>query len=40
MKVIFGEKSLSSLFRILRQELINKFHAMSYYFTTGKGAKK
>jgi len=39
MKVIFGEKSLSSLFRILRQELTTVFPAMWYCFTTAKGAE-
>jgi len=39
MKVIFGEKSLSSLFRILTQELITVFPAMWYRFTRAKGAE-
>ena len=40
MKVILGEKSLSSLFRILRQELTTVFPAMWYCFTTTKGEEK
>jgi len=39
MQVIFGEKSLSSLFRILRQEFTTVFPAMWYCFTTAKGAE-
>jgi len=39
MKVIFGEKSLSSMFRLLRQELTTVFPDMWYCFTTAKGAE-
>jgi len=39
MKVIFKAKSLSSLFRILRQLLTTVFPAMWYCFTTAKGAE-
>ena len=41
MKVIFGEnlKSLSSLLRILRQELTTVLPAMWYCFSTAKGAE-
>ena len=38
MKVIFGQKSQSSLFRILRQVLTTVFPAMCYCFTTAKDA--
>jgi len=39
MQVIFGEKSLSSLFRISRQDLTTVFPAMWCCFTTAKGAE-
>jgi len=39
MKVIFKAKSLSSLFRILRQLLTTVFPAMWYCFITAKGAE-
>jgi len=39
MKVIFGEKFLSLLFRILRQDLTNVSPAISNCFTTAKGAE-
>jgi len=39
MKVIFWGKSLSSLFRLFRQELTTVLPAMWYCFTTVKGAE-
>jgi len=39
MKVFFGEKSLSSLFRILRQDPSQEVSCDSYCFTTAKGAE-
>ena len=39
MKVMFGTNSLSSLFRILRQELTTVFPAMWSCFTTAKGTE-